>query len=102
MAAVVALFFSEQVIQGRSRLGTLAQVGCHIGTRPGFEEIAKIGVLLVAHFFGRRFAAMLGFAGVIVDAQFADMQLRAALGAFVQSAQRQAEFRQRDAAFPTL
>src|SRR6185437_2633795 len=64
------------------------------------EVIAEVRASLVADFLGRRFPAVFGDARVVVDAHAANVQLRTAFRAFVQSAQRQAQGRQRSAAFP--
>src|SRR6185312_10098202 len=76
------------------------RVGGNISRGPRLEVIAEVRASLVADFLGRRFPAVLGDARVVVDAHAANVQLRAAFRAFVQSAQRQAQGCQRSAAFP--
>jgi len=63
--------------------------------------IAKICLVLLAHFFGRRFLAVLGVRRVVLDAHFADVQLGIAGFTDFETTQGQAERRERGATAPT-
>src|SRR5688500_2599861 len=92
-------FLAEQGVQHRLRGVSLAR-GRGVGAHLGLEVIAEVGLGLVAHFFGRGFAAVLGDARVVLHAEPTDMQLAVASLADVEPAQRQAQRFQRSAAFP--
>jgi hypothetical protein len=68
---------------GEIRLGRLEGDGIRFDPsfRLGFEVVAKIGVVLIAHFFRCWFATVFGAGCVVIDTKFADMQLGTAGGA---------------------
>ena len=68
----------EQVGERRFGAFDFGLIARDVGSGPRFEVIAKIRLVLAPDFFGRRLAAMLGIAQVILDTEPADMQLRVA------------------------
>jgi hypothetical protein len=90
MSFEAGLFLSEQLIQFRKRLAHLCGVGRRVGAFPRLEVVAEIGPRLVADLVSGRLSAMFRDARVVIDTQLADVQLRAALRAFIQPPQRQA------------
>jgi hypothetical protein len=91
---------AEESLQLRFRLVHFCNVRRRISRRPRLEVIAEVRPRLVVHFLRGRLAAMLGDPHVVVHAHLANVQLRPAFGAFVQTTQRQAQLRKREATLP--
>jgi hypothetical protein len=80
---------AEQSIQLRFGFFSLALSFIRIDVFLRPKIVAEIGVLLVADFFGDRFAAMFGLAQIVKLAKLARVQIGAALFADVAPRKRQ-------------
>src|ERR1700722_5560498 len=92
--------FLKQIIERRFRPRKLRSVLRHIRASLGLEVIAEIRLVLFPHLFRCRLLAMLRIRRVVLNTHLADMQLRIACLADVESAERQTEFGERGAAAP--
>src|SRR5262249_17277206 len=98
--SVRASAFPEEFFELAARAVDLSGVGGCVGLRPRLEVIAEVGACLVAHFLRGGLAAMLGDAGIVVDAHAAYVQLGPTLRALIETPQWQGERRERDTALP--
>src|ERR1700758_4835154 len=92
--------FAEEFLGLGARAVDFRGVGWRVGTRARLEVIAEVGPCLVAHFLRGGLAAVLGDAGVVVDAHAAYVQLRVTPRTLIETAQRQGELRERGTALP--
>src|SRR5665213_459542 len=92
--------FLEQIIQCRLRPRSFTTIFRHIGPRLRLEVIAKVGLILFAHLLRRGFLAVVRIPHVVFHAHLANMQLRIAGLAHIETAQRQTQRRERSAATP--
>jgi hypothetical protein len=82
---------TEKIVQRRLGAGEFRRVLGNVGSRLRFEVVAEIRFVLLAHLLRDRLLAMLGIADVVLDAEFADVELGIARLADVEPAQRQRE-----------
>src|SRR5579862_2740465 len=94
------LTLAEQPLELVTRLVDFGCVGRYVGRGARLVVVAEIGASLVAYLLCGRFAAVFRDPRIVVDAHATDMQLRAALRAFIEPAQRQGELRECRAALP--
>src|SRR6185437_8496127 len=76
-------FAAKQPLQLAARLVGGTDVSRYIGIGPRSEEVAEVGGGLVADFFGRGLATVLGDLRIVLHAHATDVQLGAAARAFV-------------------
>jgi len=92
--------FAKQIVQCGPCALNFVRVLRNVGTRLRSKVIAKVCLILFAHFLGSRFLAMFRVAHIVLDAHFANVQLRPAFLAGIKAAQRQTQQRERFAAAP--
>src|SRR5260370_32801060 len=90
----------KQPVQFGLGLIHLRRVGRSVGARPRLEVIAEVGLRLVAHFLGRRLAAMLRNPRIIINAHAADVQLGATLRSLIEPPPRHTAILSRSTALP--
>jgi hypothetical protein len=81
----------EKLIQGGFGSLNFGSILCDVSTGLRFEVVAKISLVLLPYFFGRRLLAMFRIADVVLDAHLAHMQFRVARLAHIETPQWQAQ-----------
>jgi hypothetical protein len=91
---------AKEIVEGRLGLLDCGDVFRDISTFLGLEVVTEIGLILLAHLFGRRLFAVLCLRGVVLHAHLADVELSVARLAHVEPAKRKAQRGEGDAAAP--
>jgi hypothetical protein len=91
---------AKEIVEGRLGLLDFGDVLRDISTFLGLEVITEIGLVLLAHLLGGRLLAVLSLRGVVLHAHLADVELGVARLAYVETAKREAQRREGDAAAP--
>jgi hypothetical protein len=92
--------FLEEILQRRLHTREFGYVFCDVGALPRLEVVAKIRLVLFSHLLRRRLPAMLRIRGVVLNAHLANVQLRIARLADLETTERQCKRGQRPAATP--
>jgi hypothetical protein len=81
----------EKIIQGGFGSLNFGSILCDVSTCLWFEVVAKVSLVFLPYFFGRRLLAMFRIANVVLHAHFAHVQFRVSRLTHIETPQWQAQ-----------